>query len=70
MSQPCIAELSEVVLHLAQKKLAEGWKIDVVIWQYVQDDRFQDTSLGAYPGVDAYSLPQRPLTAYLQVSIV
>lgn len=57
--QHCIAGLSAVVSQLAPKKLAEGWKIDVVIWQYIQDDRFQDISMGACPGMDAYQLLQR-----------
>lgn len=56
--QRCIADLSAVVPQLAPKKLAEV-VIDVVIWQYVQDDRFQDISMGACPGMDAYQLLQR-----------
>lgn len=59
LCQHCIAELSAVVPQLAPKQLAEGWKIDVVFGQHVQDDRFQDTSRGAYTGMDAQELLQR-----------
>lgn len=48
-----------MVPQLAAKQLAEGWKIDVEIGQYVQDDRIQDTGRGADTGIDAYERLQR-----------
>lgn len=59
LCQHCITELSAVVPQLAPKQLTEVWKIDVVIGQYVQDDRLQDTSRSAYTGMDAYEFLQR-----------
>lgn len=58
LCQHCTAEPSAMVPQQAPKQLAEGWKIDVKIGQYVQDDRLQDTSRGADTGMDAYQLLQ------------
>lgn len=41
------------------KAPSRGLEIDVVTGQYIQNDRLQDTSRGAYSGRDAYELLQR-----------